>query len=112
MSEIKNEVMICVSQMDALLDRRANLIKLIAQQQEDIEEIETAVTGNVANNPELSNETKRKAETQKQLSANADYQQKRQIHISTKNELMECDSDIEKKKFRMKGYDIVTRPLW
>lgn len=112
MTGIKDEVMIVVNQMDALLERRANLIKLVAQQEEDITEIETAVAGSVANNAELTNDTKRKAETLKQLAGNADYQQKKHINQSTKNELMECESDIEKKRFRMKGYEIITRPLW
>jgi len=109
---IKDEVMICVSKMDALLERRTNLVKRTSCQHDELEEAETKVSLEVANDTTLTNETKRKAEINSRLNKNAEYQQKKDIYNSTKHELVEVDNEIEKIRFRMKGYEIITRPMW
>jgi hypothetical protein len=109
---IKDEVIKTVQEMETLLDRRTQLVKLVAHQQDEIDAIELTADGLVAADLTLTNQTKRDVKKYELLSINADYQQKIAINKSTKQELDEVDSDIQKKRFRMQGYEIVTRPLW
>jgi predicted HNH restriction endonuclease len=109
---VKDEIMKTVEQMDMLLERRKNLVKLLAQQDEDIKVFETRTAGVVVQNPLLSNETKRKAAILEELEKNEDYLKQKEINRSTRDELDEVETEIEQKRFRMKGYDLITRPLW
>jgi predicted HNH restriction endonuclease len=109
---VKDEIMKTVEQMDMLLERRKNLVKLLAQQDEDIKVFETKTAGVVVQNPLLSNETKRKAAILEELEKNEDYLKQKEINRSTRDELDEVETEIEQKRFRMKGYDLITRPLW
>ena len=109
---VKDEVLITVQQIETLLERRSNLVKLIAQQNEDLETFEVQTAGEVASDPLFTNDTKRKAEIQKRLAECDKYIQHKDIHTSTKNELMELENELEGKRYKMKGYDIITRPLW
>jgi predicted HNH restriction endonuclease len=109
---VKDEIMKTVEQMDMLLERRKNLVKLLAQQDEDLKEIEIKTSGVVVQNPLLTNETKRKAAIFEELEKNEQYIKEKEINRSTKDELDEVETEIEQKRFRMKGYDLITRPLW
>jgi predicted HNH restriction endonuclease len=109
---VKDEIMKTVEQMDMLLERRKNLVKLLAQQDEDIKVFETRTAGVVVQNPLLSNEIKRKAAILEELEKNEDYLKQKEINRSTRDELDEVETEIEQKRFRMKGYDLITRPLW
>jgi predicted HNH restriction endonuclease len=109
---VKDEIMKTVEQMDMLLERRKNLVKLLAQQDDDLRIVETKTAGVVVQNPLLSNETKRKAAILEELEKSEDYLKQKEINRSTRDELDEVETEIEQKRFRMKGYDLITRPLW
>jgi valyl-tRNA synthetase len=109
---IKDEIVVCLTELEALLEKRNQYVKYVTDMNEELVELARPATEAVVADPQYSNDMKRKAEINKRIAVLQSYQEKKKQLQSVQDELNNIETTLEAKRYRMKAYDLLTRPLW